>query len=144
MVDSTFHMINFLLFVWLTRLFIRSTCYFLHGQLCDFYIALRLDLNKMAAKNEDVLHILSVCVIAKQALEAIKNLHNNDIRNVATLTATNRASTSSVPSLSPSVAAELSSRFPTFNTCGATATRKRTSTGTFTSTMSRETLKVNF
>ena len=46
-------MMNFLLFVWSTRLFIRSTCYFLHGQLCDFYIALRLDLNKMAANNEE-------------------------------------------------------------------------------------------
>ena len=62
MVDSTFNMMNFLLFVWSTRLFIRSTCYFLHGQLCDFYIALRLDLNKMAANNEErAAHPLGVC-----------------------------------------------------------------------------------
>ena len=137
MVNSTFHMINFLLFVWSTRLFIWSTCYFLHGQLCDIQIALRLDSHKMAANNEDVQHISSACAIAKQALEAIENLHNNDIRNVAALTATNRASTSFVPSSSPSIAAELSRRFPTFNARGATATRKRTSAGTFTSSMSR-------
>ena len=55
-----------------------------------------LDSNKMAANNEDVQHISSACGIAKQVLEAIENLHNNDIRNVAALTATNRASTSSV------------------------------------------------
>ena len=137
MVNSTFHMINFLLFVWSTRLLIWSTCYFLHGQLCDIHIALRLDSNKMAANNEDAQHISSACAIAKQALEAIENLHNNDIRNVAALTATNRASTSFVPSSSPSIAAELSRRFPTFNARGATATRKRTSAGTFTSSMSR-------
>ena len=89
MVNSTFHMINFLLFVWSTRLFIWSTCYFLHGQLCDIHIALRLDSNKMAANSEDAQHISSACAIAKQALEAIENLHNNDIRNVAALTATN-------------------------------------------------------
>ena len=91
----------------------------------------------MAANSEDVQHISSACAIAKQALEAIKNLHNNDIRNVVALTATNRASTTSVPSSSPSIAAELSRRFPTFNALGATATRKRTSAGTFTSSMSR-------
>ena len=61
------------------------------------------------------------------------------IRNMAALTATIRASTSSVPSSRPSIAAEPSRRFPTFNARGATATRKRTSTGTFTSSMSRGT-----
>ena len=89
----------------------------------------------MAANNEDVQHISSACAIAKQALEAIENLHNNDIRNVAALTATNRASTSSVPSSSPSIAAELSRRFSTFNARAATATRKRASVGTFTSSV---------
>ena len=85
----------------------------------------------MAANYEDVRHISSACAIAKQAFEAIENLHNNDIRNVAGLTATNRAATSSVPSSSPSIAVELSRRFPTLNARGATATKKASFGGYF-------------
>lgn len=70
--------------------------------------------------------------IAKKALEAIGNLHNHDIQNVAALTATNSASISSVPSSSNSTALQLESRFLTFNARGATPSRKWASKGTFT------------
>lgn len=50
----------------------------------------------MTDNNEDLQHISLACAIAKQALEAIGNLQNNDIRNVAAFTATNIGSTSSV------------------------------------------------
>lgn len=96
---------------------------------------------KMAANKEDVQHvqhISSACAIAKQALEAIGNLESNDIRNAAASTATNSASSTSIPSSSSgSIAAELARRFPTFNSCGGTATRKRTSTSSFRSFMGR-------
>ena len=108
MVNSTFHMINFLPFAWSTRLFISSTCHFLHGQLCDLYIALRLDSSEIAANNGDMQHICLACAIAKQALKVIENLHKIDIRNVAALTATKRTSTSYVASSSPSIAAACS------------------------------------
>ncbi|PFX14080.1 hypothetical protein AWC38_SpisGene21794 [Stylophora pistillata] len=91
----------------------------------------------MTDNNEDLQHISSACVKAKQAVEAIGNLQNNDIRNVAAFTATNTASTSSVPSSSPSNAIELLRRFPTYSARGVTATRKRTSTSAFTSSKSR-------
>lgn len=91
----------------------------------------------MTDNNEDLQHISSACAIAKQALEAIGNLQNNDIRNVAAFTATNIASTSSVPSSSPSIAAELARRFPTYSARGVTATRKRTSASAFMSSKSR-------
>ena len=128
LINSSFHMINFLLFVRSTRLFIWSNWYFLHGQLCDLHTALLLDSNKMAANNEDVQHISLACAIAKHTLKAIENLHNDNIRNVAALTATKRTSTSSVPSSSSSIAAELSHWFLTFDARVATTTRKRTST----------------
>ena len=92
---------------------------------------------KMAASKEDVQQISSACAIAKQALEAIGNLQNKDIRNVTALTATNSSSTNSISSSSSgSIAAELARRFPSYNARGATS-RKRPSTSSSTNSMSR-------
>ena len=92
---------------------------------------------KMAASKEDVQQISSACAIAKQALEAIGNLQNKDIRNVAALTATNSSSTNSISSSSSGlIAAELARRFPSYNARGATS-RKRPSTSSSTNSMSR-------
>ena len=92
---------------------------------------------KMAASKEDVQQISSACAIAKQALKAIGNLQNKDIRNLATLTATNSSSTNSIlSSSSGSIAAELARRFPSYNARGATS-RKRPSTSSSTNSMSR-------
>jgi ribosomal protein S27E len=77
---------------------------------------------KMAARNfED---ISSACEVAAQALQAIGNLRNPDIRNLAESTATNSNSSSSSCSSTlttgtggsiSAFAAELGQRFPTFN-----------------------------
>jgi len=126
MVNLTFYMVNLTLFIWSTFEFLMtSTMHCAQNQ------------TKMAASKEDVQQISSACAIAKQALEAIGNLQNKDIRNVAALTATNSSSTNSISSSSSgSIAAELARRFPSYNARGATS-KKRPSTSSSTNSMSR-------
>ena len=77
--------------------------------------------SKMAARNlEQFDDISSACEVAAQALQAIGNLSNSDIRNLAESTASNSsASNSNMSSTSggnmSAFAAELGQRFPTFN-----------------------------
>ena len=74
----------------------------------------------MAGRNfED---ISSACEVAAQALQAIGNLRNPDIRNLAESTASNSSASNSNMSTTSggnisAFAAELAQRFPTFNAC---------------------------
>ncbi|CAB4037441.1 Hypothetical predicted protein, partial [Paramuricea clavata] len=74
----------------------------------------------MAGRNfED---ISSACEVAAQALQAIGNLRNPDIRNLAESTASNSSASNSNMSTTSGgnisvFAAELGQRFPTFNAC---------------------------